>query len=79
MQYIHYILSGASIGNTNNPYKKQSRNIVAIIYIYSATVKSIIRTTWGLRPQVVKNIQNGKVVGLKWKKVKKQEGTCKLV
>ena len=33
MQYIHYILSGASIGNTNNPYKKQSRNIVAI-YIY---------------------------------------------
>ena len=27
-----------------------------------------------------KNIKNGKVVGLKWKKVKKQEeGTCKLV
>ena len=29
--------------------------------------------------QVNKNIKNGKVVGLKWKKVKKQEGTCKLV
>ena len=29
--------------------------------------------------QVNKNIKNGKVVGLNWKKVKKQEGTCKLV
>ena len=27
----------------------------------------------------IKNIKNGKVVGLNWKKVKKQEDTCKLV